>query len=118
MKYPEETTVNPYESPRCVAQPEQTVTELMNALRKEYEGRFGQLAMDAALATEMSALFGMTASWLSDESLYVGMSAAAPIIFFAVESTRDFIRVVREFPGRMHELRKRASREWTGTYTG
>ena len=109
--------VNPYEPPRCLEQQEQTVAELMNAVRTEYEGRFRQLAMDAALAAEMSATFGMVAWRLSEDPLYAGASALAPIVFFGVESTRDFIRVVQEFPSRMQELRKRASREWTGART-
>ncbi len=105
--------MNPYESPRCLEQQEQTVTELMNAVRTEYEGRFRQLAMDAVLAAEMAATFGMVAWRISEDPLYAGVSAVAPIVFFAVESTRDFVRVIQEFPGRMQELRARSCREWS-----
>lgn len=109
-----ETRVNPYESPRCVDLEGSPVSEQMHRLRQEYEHRFEQLGLDAIMAAEFSAAFGMIAWRLSEEPVYASVSAAAPIIFFAVESTRDFIRVVQEFPGRMNALRERASREWDG----
>lgn len=109
-----EAQANPYASPRCTEPPEPTILEEMNKLRLEYEGRFGQLGMDAIMAAEFSATFGMVAWSLSEEPMYAGISAAAPIVFFAVESTRDFIRVIQEFPGRMEQLRQRSSREWRG----
>lgn len=107
---PEE--VNPYESPRYAGPPEQGVVEKMNALRAEFENRYGQLFSDGVMAAEFSTVFGLLAWKLSEDPRMAGGVAIATGVLIGVEAVRDLINKTVAFPTSMNELRSRATDEW------
>jgi hypothetical protein len=109
---PEE--VNPYESPQYVDPPEQGVVEKMNALRAEFENRYGQLFSDGVMAAEFSTVFGLLAWKLSEDPRMAGGVAIATGVLISIEAFRDLINKTATFPARMSTLRSQANSEWLG----
>jgi hypothetical protein len=101
---------NPYGSPEEVGP---SITEQMECLRTRYEGRYGQLAEDAALIGAMSATCATLAWLFTHDRSYASISAAVPAMILSVESIRDLIANIRDFPVLMQELRHKATAEWS-----
>ena len=104
--------INPYASPTAIESEPPTILQRMNALRLEYENRYGQLFSDGVIAAEFSVTFSLIAWKLSEQPSYAAVAAVGPVVVIGIEAVRDFLAKASRFPSEMEKLREESQREW------